>query len=175
MAIVELFVGFGRVGSFGFGGGQAMIPLMEQECVRNAQWMSSEEFLDALALGNTLPGPIAVKMAAMVGWKVAGPMGCIAAIVGVAAPAIVLMLLVAALYFRFQAHPAVIGAMKAVRPVVLGLLAWTVIVLWPGGVPDFGSGAIAVAAFAALLMGLHPALVVLIALAMGAVVFGAAA
>ena len=58
--------------------------------------------------------------------------------------------------------------MRAVRPVVIGLLAWTVVVLWPGGVPDLGSGIVAIAAFAALALGLHPALVVLVALVMGA-------
>ena len=173
MVALELFLGFGRVGTFGFGGGQAMIPLMEQECVQQAQWLTSEEFLDALAMGNALPGPIAIKMAAMVGWKVGGPIGCIAAIVGVAAPAILLMLALAALYFRFQHNPAVQGAMKAVRPVVIGLLAWTVVVLWPGGVPDIGSAFVAVAAFVALMLGLHPALVVLVALCMGAMALAA--
>ena len=74
-----------------------MIPLMEQECVQQAGWLNSEEFIDALAMGNALPGPIAIKMAAMVGWKVGGPLGCIAAIVGVAAPAVLLMLALAAL------------------------------------------------------------------------------
>lgn len=168
MVAVDLLLGFGRVGLFGFGGGQAMIPLMEQECVQQAEWMNSEEFIDALAMGNALPGPIAIKMAAMVGWKVGGPLGCVAAIVGVAAPAVVLMLALAALYVRFQHHVAVQGAMRAVRPVVIGLLAWTVVVLWPGGVPDLGSGIVAIAAFAALALGLHPALVVLVALVMGA-------
>ena len=168
MVVLDLFIGFGRVGLFGFGGGQAMIPLMEQECVQQAEWLSSEEFLDALAMGNALPGPIAIKMAAMVGWKVGGPLGCVAAILGVAAPAILLMLVLAALYFRFQHHPGVQGAMRAVRPVVIALLAWTVVVLWPGGVPDAGSALVALAAFAALALGLHPALVVLVALSMGA-------
>ena len=56
MVALDLLLGFGRVGTFGFGGGQAMIPLMEQECVQHAQWMSSEEFLDALAMGNNLLG-----------------------------------------------------------------------------------------------------------------------
>ena len=75
MVAVDLLLGFGRVGLFGFGGGQAMIPLMEQECVQQAEWMNSEEFIDALAMGNALPGPIAIKMAAMVGWKVGGHWG----------------------------------------------------------------------------------------------------
>jgi chromate transporter len=145
-----------------------MIPLMEQECVQHAQWMDSEEFIDALAMGNALPGPIAIKMAAMVGWKVGGPLGCFAAIIGVAAPGILLMLVLAAVYYRFQHHPAVVGAMKAVRPVVIGLLAWTVVVLWPGAVPDWGAALVAVASFGALALGLHPALVVLVALSMGA-------
>ena len=173
MVSIDLLMGFGRVGLFGFGGGQAMIPLMEEECVQQAAWMTSEEFLDALAMGNALPGPIAIKMAAMVGWKVGGPIGCLAAILGVAAPAILLMLILAAVYFRFQHNPAVQGAMRAVRPVVIGLLAWTVVVLWPGGIPDVGSGLIALAAFAALALGLHPALVVLVSLAMGALALAA--
>jgi chromate transporter len=173
MVAMDLFLGFGRVGTFGFGGGQAMIPLMEQECVQHASWLSSEEFIEVIAMGNALPGPIAVKMAAMVGWKVGGPLGCLAAVVGVSAPAIVLMLLLVSVYTRFQDRPAMIGAMKAVRPVVIGLLAWTVVVLFPSGVTSLGSGFIAIAAFTALILGLHPAFVVLLAVAGGALALGA--
>ena len=109
MSSLDLFYGFGRVGLFAFGGGPSMIPLMQEECVEKAGWVTREEFLDALALGNALPGPIAVKMAVLVGFKTEGLLGALAALLGVAGPAVLLMLGLSAVYLRFRDQPAVAG------------------------------------------------------------------
>lgn len=167
MTLLQLLVGFGRVGLFAFGGGPSMIPLMQQEVVR-AGWLTDAEFLDALALGNSLPGPIAVKMAVFVGWKTAGVLGVVAALTGVSGPAIVLMGLLTGLYLRFRDHPAVEGAMRAVRPVVVGMLAWTAMELAPSGVKDWAGGIIAVGAVVALALKVHPAVVVAVGMGIGA-------
>lgn len=168
MIAFELFLGFGRVGLFGFGGGPAMIPLLQEECVDRAAWVTSEEFVDLLGVGMALPGPLAVKLAWLVGFKMDGITGGLAALVGVTAPAVLLVALFGLLYLQHRDLPAVVGALEAVRPVVVGLLAWTVITLLPTGVVGVGTGLVVLATVGALAMGLHPAVVVALALGGGA-------
>lgn len=148
-----------RIGLFGFGGGPSVLPLVRAECVERYRWMSDEEFLDTLALGNALPGPIAVKLAAYVGQRVAGPVGCAVALVALSAPSIAMMLGLGALYLRFRDTPAMTGAMRGVRPAVVGLLAWTVFSLAPDGVRDWRGGLLAAGGFVALVLEVHPAIV----------------
>lgn len=167
METLALLTGFAKVGLFAFGGGPAMIPLMQEEVV-GAGWLSGEEFLDALALGNSLPGPLSIKMAVLVGWKVDGVLGVLASLIGVAGPAIVLMLGLSAVYLRFREHPALAGALRAVRPVVIAMLAYTVLELLPGGIKDYTGGVIAVVALVALAMKVHPAIVIGVAMGAGA-------
>ena len=167
MTALNLLLAFGRVGLFAFGGGPSMIPLMQRE-VQHGGWLTEPEFLDALALGNSLPGPIALKMAVFVGWKAGGMLGVLAALVGVSGPSIVLMAALSGAYLRYRDHAAVAGAMKAVRPIVVGMLAWTAVSLAPSGVKDWTGGAIAVGAIVALALEVHPALVVAVGMALGA-------
>ena len=89
---LNLFLAFFRVGILGYGGGPGSIPLIHKEVVDKYQWTSDEEFGDILALANTLPGPIATKLAGYVGHRVSGVMGMLNAIVAVILPTIVLML-----------------------------------------------------------------------------------
>lgn len=158
-----------KVGIFGFGGGPSFIPLVRAECVDQQHWLSDAEFLDALALGNALPGPIAIKLAAFIGQKVAGPAGVAVAVSAVCLPAIVLMLALAGLYHRFRDTPVVAGMMRGVRPAIVGLLAYTAWSLAPDGVKDWAGGGIALAAFGALALDLNPAIVIGLAAGAGAV------
>lgn len=167
--IIELALGWGRVGLVGFGGGPAMIPLMQAECVETHGWVTEEQFLDALAASSALPGPIAAKMSIFVGLEVAGFLGAVFAFFGVMLPAVLLMSTLAGVILRYRDAPAVSGAMNAVQPVVVGMLAWTVISLAPTGIRS-GSGALlAGAALVALLLKVHPALVIVGAMTIGAV------
>ncbi len=134
LALWQLFVAFGRANIFGFGGGPSVIPLIQQEVVDNYSWLSTEEFTDALAMGNALPGPIATKMAAYVGYKIAGLWGATSALIGTVVPTAAAMLGLAGLYFKYKDAPQMVGAIKAVRPVVVVLLIQTV---WEMGVKSF--------------------------------------
>jgi chromate transporter len=104
-----------------------MIPILQNEVVDVQHWLTKEEFLDAYALGNALPGPIATKLSGYVGYKVAGWPGAMAGMLGMALPTVIAMVLLAALYFRYKETPFVSSFMKGVRPVILALL---VIVVW---------------------------------------------
>ena len=101
MIYLQLFWGFTKVGLLGFGGGPSMLPLMQREVVGSG-WLSDEEFLEGLAVGNALPGPIATKMAVYVGWDEAGPLGALAALAGVIAPSAGLMLALAVVLIKFK-------------------------------------------------------------------------
>jgi len=82
MLLLRIFIAFAKVGLFGYGGGPSMIPLMQEEVVDAHHWLSTEEFVDALAMGNALPGPIATKMSLYVGYKLAGMPGALAGVQG---------------------------------------------------------------------------------------------
>ena len=168
-AIVDLAVGWGRVGLFGFGGGPGMIPLMQVECVETHGWVTEQQFLDALAASAALPGPIAVKMSVMIGTQTAGVGGAIAALLGVMVPAVTLISLVAGLLMQYRQAPVVSGAMRAVQPAVIGLLAWTVISLAPEGIRNLPAAVLAGGALVALMLKVHPAVVIVAALGIGAV------
>lgn len=123
MLTLQVLWVFTRATLLGYGGGPSIIPLYEHETVERFGWLTQEEFGQALAFGNSLPGPIATKMAGYIGYKVAGVPGAFAALIGVVVPTAVLMVALYGLLVRFSDHPAVQGAIRGVRPVVFVMLA----------------------------------------------------
>ncbi|MGA4493440.1 chromate transporter [Vreelandella venusta] len=122
-----LFWAFLRVGLLGFGGGPAMIPLVRAEVVTRHKWLTDEEFADVLAIGNTLPGPIATKMPGYIGYRVGGISGCIAAVIAVIVPMIVAMIVMLGIFSRYRDVAWIRGMGQAVIPVVMimmGQLTW---------------------------------------------------
>ncbi|MGP9795985.1 chromate transporter [Halomonas sp. 86] len=127
MKQTALFWAFFRVGIFGFGGGPSMIPLVHAEVVTRHQWLTDEEFADVLAIGNTLPGPIATKMPGYIGYRVGGISGCIASVLAVCFPMIVAMVVMLGVFSRYRDVAWIRGMGQAVVPVVMvmmGQLAW---------------------------------------------------
>lgn len=166
MNLWGLFLGFARVGLFGFGGGPSMLPLMQGECVRSG-WVSDEQFLEGLAIGQALPGPIATKMAVYVGYTEAGLPGALAALAGVVLPSVVLMVAISTVLIRYREHPVIAAALRGVKPAVVGMLAFVAWDLAPTGVQGAGTAAIALLAFAALVAKVHPAIVMAAAMGIG--------
>jgi chromate transporter len=167
--MIPLFLGFARVGLLGFGGGQASIPLMETECV-DSGWVTHEQFLEGLAAGNALPGPISTKMALYVGWHEAGWSGAAAAFAGLTLPSSVLMLALSALIIRYRDHPVVEGGLRGVKPAVIGMLVFVAYEMAPAGLTSAATAMLAVGAFALLWFRVHPGLVMIGALSLGALV-----
>ncbi len=120
----EIFVLFTRVAMFSWGGGPASLALMQRETT-TAGWVTSEEFADAVAVGNALPGPIAPQVSAFVGYKLAGVPGAIAAATGTVLPTTVLMLIMVVFFYGIKDSHAVQAMLRGVRPAVVGLLLWT--------------------------------------------------
>jgi chromate transporter len=162
-AVLEVLWSFTKVGLVGFGGGPAMIPLLQAEIVTVRGWLSNEAFIDAFAFGNALPGPIATKLAGYVGYHVAGVPGAIAGLAGITLPTIVAMVTLFAVYGRFKHHGSVQAFLEGVRPVVLALLALVAWEFLPAAMPQTGqqllwATLIALAAvIASLRFRVHPA------------------
>lgn len=124
---LRLFLAFFRVGVLGYGGGPGSIPLIHKEVVDRYRWLSDEDFGDVLALANTLPGPIATKLAGYIGQRVSGVFGMINAILAVIMPTIVLMIVLLTFLSSISEFDWVTGMTAAVIPVVgvmLGVLTW---------------------------------------------------
>ncbi|MGR3765939.1 chromate transporter [Rossellomorea sp. NS-SX7] len=115
---VDLTIGFARTGVTGYGGGPSTIPLIEYEAVKKYEWMTEEEFGQTLALANTLPGPIATKMAAYIGYKVSGGIGAAVAILAHILPSLFGMLFMLGLLYKFRTSPIVSGMVQGVTPII---------------------------------------------------------
>lgn len=172
MVLWDILVAFTRANLLGYGGGPSVIPLIEAEVVDTYRWMTAEQFADALAVGNTLPGPIATKMAAYIGYQVAGVPGALAGLLGTVLPTALLMVLLAAFLLRFRETPAIQGAIKGAKAVVWVLFLLLVVEYLPFVRPDrsgWFATAIAAGAFvAALAFKVHQALVIAGGIVLGA-------
>lgn len=120
--IWDIFFSFLKVGTFGFGGGQAAIPLIEQEVVDGHAWLTTEQFSDFLAMGNTLPGPIATKMSILIGYDIYGFLGAAAALLGMILPSSIAIIILYSLFMEFKDAPFVKGMQTAAKPVVIALI-----------------------------------------------------
>lgn len=164
----SLFLAFLKVGTFGFGGGPALIPLIEKEVVNGGKWISPEEFLDVLAMGNAIPGPIATKMALFIGLRVGGPLGAAAALVGLLLPSSVAIIIFATLYYRYRHVPAVQGIVRGVRPVVIALLMVVIAHYAPKSVFTWHTFLIALGAFIVVFyFKVHPVFAIIVAAVIG--------
>ena len=136
MKLLSLFLSFAKVGVMTFGGGYAMIPILEREIIDKQGWASSEELMDYYAVGQCPPGVIAVNTATFIGYKVAGIAGGIVATLGVVFPSLVIIMLIAGILTNFADIPAVKSAFAAIRVCVCVLIFNSVLKLWKGAVKD---------------------------------------
>lgn len=173
MTVWNLLLAFTRANLLGYGGGPSVIPLIKAEVVDTYHWLSAEEFGDALAIGNTLPGPIATKMSAYIGYKVAGPLGALLGLLGTVLPTALLMVLLAAILIQFKDSAVVRGMIKGVKPVVFTLFVLLSIEFLPFARPDKAGwlpAAIAIASFAGIyFFKVHQAVAIFAAIIVGGI------
>ena len=136
MILLKLFTAFARVGVLTFGGGYAMIPMLEREIVDRHGWATSEELMDYYAVGQCTPGVIAVNTATFIGYKIAGNIGGVVATLGVVFPSFVIITVIAGIIQNFADIPAVRSAFAAIRVCVCVLIFNSVLKLWKGAVKD---------------------------------------
>lgn len=119
----KIFYAFLKTGIFGFGGGQATIPLIQEEVVDKYGWLTEEQFIDYLAMGNTLPGPIATKMSFIIGFDLAGYPGAFLALLGMLLPSTIAILVLYTFFNQYKDTAFVKGMQAAAKPVVVMLIA----------------------------------------------------
>lgn len=119
----EGFKTFFKIGCFTLGGGYAMIPLIEQEVVNRKQWLNREDFLDLMAVSQSLPGVFAVNFSIYIGHRLRGPRGSVAFSLGTILPSFLMILLIAMFFTRFAENRVVEAIFKGIRPAVVALIA----------------------------------------------------
>lgn len=148
--ILKLFLTFLKIGAFTFGGGYAMIPMIQKEIVENKKWLSDEEISDIVAIAETTPGPIAINAATYVGYKVAGFLGALAATVGVIVPSVVIILLIAMFFRKFKDNIIVYYAFWGIRIGVLALIIKAMVSMFKQSPKNVVSYVIMLGAFVAV-------------------------
>ncbi len=168
MVHFDLFVAFFRSGMLGYGGGPSSIPLVYKEVVETFKWMDDEEFADVLALGNALPGPINTKMAGYIGYRVAGKIGMLNAILSSILPTIILMIILLTSLSAFKDQPWVAGMSRGVVPVVAMMMITLTWDFFSKSKDSLGWGysiVLTVVSFILLIMlDLHPAILIFVLL-----------
>ena len=138
MIFLYLFYTFCKIGLFGFGGGYAMLSMIQGEVVTRYNWISASEFTDIIAISQMTPGPIGINAATYVGFTSTGSvLGSVIATFAVVLPSFILMLTISKFFLKYQKHPVVEAVFSGLRPAVVGLLASAALVLM--NAENFGS------------------------------------
>ena len=123
MKYISLFKTFMKIGIVTFGGGYAMIPIIEQEVVTKHQWMTRDEFVDAIAVTQTCPGALAINMSSLIGYKLAKVPGAIVCTLGASLPSFLIILAIAMFFHQFENNKVVAALFAGIRPAVVALIA----------------------------------------------------
>lgn len=145
--IWPLFLTFLKIGAFTFGGGYAMIPLIQRETVEKNKWISDEDILEIVAIAESTPGPIAINAATFVGYKIAGFWGAAAATCGVVLPSFLIISLISLVLEKFSELKPVKYAFWGIRAGVLALIAKALITMFQKSPKDLPAYIIMVASF----------------------------
>ena len=166
---IELFLVFFRIGIFTIGGGYAMLPLIEREVVEKKRWIDGDDFLNVLAIAQSLPGPIAVNTAVFVGYKVRRLPGSLIGLLGTVTPSFICMIVIASFFVGIRENATVAAVFTGIRPAVAALIAASVWSLGQKARLNWLTGGLALAAALAVwLGGVSPAWVVLALALVGA-------
>lgn len=181
MIFLELFLTFFKIGLFTFGGGYAMLPLIQEEVI-NHQWMELSSLVNFIAVSESTPGPFAINIATYVGSQMGGFRGAACATLGVVMPSFIIILIVARFYEKYKASKTIKGIMTGLKPAVIGLIGAAAIsiaqsVLIPNGFSTalftspqlYVSVAIFVICTVLVFKKVHPILIILLAAVLGIV------
>ncbi len=113
-----------KIGLFTFGGGFAMLPLMEREFVDKQNWITKEKFFDTISITQSVPGAVAINLSIFLGHRKAGVIGAVCAVVGVALPSFIIITLIAIGFHQFSNYPVAVNAFRGIRPAVVALIIY---------------------------------------------------
>lgn len=168
--VLKMFISFFKIGAFTFGGGYAMIPIIEEEVVNKQGWVTKEEFMDMLVVSQSFPGAMAVNCSLFIGYKIAGVIGGVIALLGVALPSFLIILIIAAFFMQFRDNYYVNLVFKGISAAVPILVLTGVISLAKGVDKNIRNGVTLVIALIALIIfKINPIIVIVVAALYGAV------
>lgn len=166
--LLGLFWSFFKVGAFTFGGGFAMLPIIQREVVDRRKWIETEQFVDVLAVAQSGPGAVAINTAIFTGYKLLGAGGVVAATAGVVAPSFLIILTIAATLTAAGPSPLLTKAFQGIRPAVVALIVSAAIGVGKKVLKDSFSICLAgCALLVSLLTNIHPAFMILVAALIG--------
>lgn len=170
--LIKLFITFFKIGAFSFGGGYAMLPLLEEEVIRNHGWMTSGEFIDIFAISEMTPGPIAINAATFLGFRVSGVLGAIIATFAVILPSFIVISLIYASIEKFKSSIYVSWIFEGIRPIVIGLIIAAGVTVSKSSFVDLKSILIAISLFYAVTFKkLNPILAIIIGGVLGVMLY----
>lgn len=168
----QIFYTFVKIGMFTIGGGYAMIPLIQKEVVEKKKWISESDFIDMIAISQSVPGIIAVNVAIFTGYRIKGNMGSIVASLGTILPSFCIILAIAIFFRQFLDNIYVAKMFKAIRPAVVALIAVPVFSTAKSVGINIRTAIIPIAAACLIwLLGISPVYIVLVA-ALGGLIYG---
>lgn len=168
--LLEMFLTFFKIGAFTFGGGYAMIPIIQEEIVNKRKWIDENEFLDAIAVAQGSPGPVAVNTSIYVGYRVRGLPGALMCLLGTVLPSFFIILIVAKYFYQYRDNPILDKIFLGIRPAIVALILSAVYKLLKSS--KFGYGKLLLSLGTALIivfLGVSPIYLVLFG-AIGSVV-----
>ncbi|MCK1993212.1 chromate transporter [Peribacillus muralis] len=158
--LFQLFWTFFKIGPASFGGGFAMIPLIEKEVVEKRKWLKSEDVTDVFALSQSVPGAIAINSATFIGQRIYGIKGAIAAMIGVSLPTFIIVLTLGTLYFFFQDNPKIEAAFVSIRASIVAIIAYAAIKTAKTAIVDKSTLVLLIIGIPALFF-IHPVIAIL--------------
>ncbi|MDR0421855.1 MAG: chromate transporter [Proteiniphilum sp.] len=178
---LTLFASFFKIGLFGFGGGYAMLPLIQHEVVATHQWISVSDFTDIVAISQTTPGPVAFNSATYIGYSAVteagfssgyGVLGSAICTFAVSIPSLILMTIATAFFLRLKNNPWIQSALSVLKPAIIGLIASAALILiTPYNFVDYKSYIIFGAVLVASVRKINPILLIFLAGAAGLILY----
>jgi Chromate transport protein ChrA len=164
----EFYITFFKLGAISFGGGYAMVPLIEHETVETKKWINHEKVIDIFAVAGSLPGAIGLNASALVGYHVAGIPGALAAILGNLSPSVLIVLTLSILFAKVSTYPVVQAAFNGLRPAIIALIAFAAYKIAKTAIRDCYCVLIAIMAFCGMVfINLNPILIIVIGALLG--------
>lgn len=164
---LKLFTAFFKIGLFTFGGGYAMLPMIQREVTEKHRWASEEEVLDYYAIGQSTPGIIAINTATFVGYKKAGILGALAATLGMVSPSLIIITALSSLIIAYRENEYVIKALKGIQGAVVALIAASIVKMGKRAFTSLSTYLLGIAGFVFLFIFNFPAYAIIL----GTIVF----
>ncbi len=170
--LIEMFYTFAKIGAFNFGGGYAILPLIEKEIVINNGWIGHQDFIDLVALSQMTPGPISINSATFIGYRLAGFWGAAAGTLGIVFPAFFIVIFAATTIRKYRDSRLLGCAFLGIRPAVIGLITAATLSVGRASITDGKSFLIAgLTAVMVFKTKLNPVIIILISGALGGIIF----